>query len=103
MPLWSWRIPFIMGGIFGLFIFIMRRNLFESSKYHNDNVVKTDITIPIIKVFKNNFQNFTHKYFQKQRKSNFLKIHKNIKLKERTQRLLEDYCPLPPSQVVLKK
>lgn len=33
LPLWSWRLLFIMGGVFGLIIFVVRRSLHETTDF----------------------------------------------------------------------
>lgn len=33
MPYWSWRIPFIFGGVFGVFGYFMRRNMTETPEF----------------------------------------------------------------------
>ena len=53
MQSYGWRIPFIVGGIFGLFSFFLRRGLHETSQFVA--IEKTVEKFPIITVFKQQF------------------------------------------------
>lgn len=53
MQVFGWRIPFIMGGVFGLLSYLLRRELHESSQFL---AIEHSIEkFPIVTVFKNQF------------------------------------------------
>lgn len=51
IPVWGWRLPFILGGIIGFVIFWFRRSLDETPDFESLSKKKKD-GIPIIRVFK---------------------------------------------------
>lgn len=58
MPLWAWRIPFVMGFIFGLLTLFLRKNLAESPEFlqlTNSNQVVRSPFLEILKSQKRNF------------------------------------------------
>ena len=52
MPDWGWRIPFIMGAIFGLIGFYIRQSIKESPTFSKIEAKEEIVKIPLIKTFK---------------------------------------------------
>jgi MFS family permease len=50
MQIWGWRIPFILGGIFGFMSYLLRRKLEESALFRN--IQDKIVSFPLITVFK---------------------------------------------------
>lgn len=42
---WAWRIPFILGGVFGLYALVLRRDLKDSDAFHKSKVTRQRITV----------------------------------------------------------
>ncbi len=58
MPDWAWRVPFIMGFIFGLFGLYLRKGIDESPTFINLTKNHQTIQSPILEVFKHERRNF---------------------------------------------
>jgi len=52
MPEWGWRVPFIIGGLLGLAIYFLRRNLPETPVYKNEEKISKKASLPILEVYK---------------------------------------------------
>jgi MFS transporter, MHS family, proline/betaine transporter len=52
LPSWGWRIPFIVGGVFGLGIFLLRRNLTETPAFEDIKSRGKIVKLPIISVLR---------------------------------------------------
>jgi MHS family proline/betaine transporter-like MFS transporter len=52
MPEWGWRIPFILGGIVGIFGFYLRHKLEETPIFLQAKTVEPAVHLPILKVLK---------------------------------------------------
>lgn len=58
MPVWAWRIPFIIGGIFGLVGFYLRRTIEESPDFQNVQKQHKLVKIPLLEIIKTHRRNF---------------------------------------------
>jgi MHS family proline/betaine transporter-like MFS transporter len=58
MPSWAWRIPFVMGFIFGLFGLYLRSGLKESPLFTHLEKKKLTVGLPILDVLKYQKRNF---------------------------------------------
>jgi MHS family proline/betaine transporter-like MFS transporter len=58
MPSWAWRIPFIMGFVFGLFALYLRKNIDESPEFIKNKQINPAMDSPIIEIFKYKKSNF---------------------------------------------
>ena len=56
MPPWAWRVPFLLGGLLGIIVYIMRRNLVETPTFEKIKREGNLKKIPIVSVVKNNFK-----------------------------------------------
>lgn len=54
MPLWSWRLPFIMGGILGPISYFIRKKMEETQPFIKSKEKEELLRLPILSVFKNN-------------------------------------------------
>lgn len=52
MPEWAWRIPFLLGGIFGFLGYVLRSSLMESPEFVETQKEKTLVKLPILAVIK---------------------------------------------------
>ena len=57
MPTWGWRIPFVMGALFGLIGFYMRRTVEESPAFRVIEEKKEIIKSPLMKALKEDWRN----------------------------------------------
>jgi len=52
MPIWGWRLPFIIGGVLGLGVFFLRRNLPETpALQHQENALNKHY-LPLMEVYR---------------------------------------------------
>lgn len=58
MPEWAWRIPFILGGLFGLISYFLMRKVEETEEHKNAQQAKLLKQRPIIDVLQQHFNNF---------------------------------------------
>lgn len=58
MPSWAWRIPFIMGFVFGLFALYLRKNIDESPEFIKNKEINPPMDSPICEIFKYKKWNF---------------------------------------------
>lgn len=58
MPTWAWRVPFILGGLFGLISYFIMRKAEETEEHKNAQQANTLKQYPIIDVLKKHFNNF---------------------------------------------
>ncbi|MFN9000630.1 MAG: MFS transporter, partial [Holosporales bacterium] len=58
MPAWGWRIPFILGGVLGILIYWLRRNLEETPDFQNILHTQGLIRLPLAQVLKHNGREF---------------------------------------------
>jgi MHS family proline/betaine transporter-like MFS transporter len=58
MPLWGWRIPFIMGGVFGLVAYFFRRQIQETASFHKMQRSTLPSSSPLQLIFKKRKLNF---------------------------------------------
>lgn len=56
MPTWSWRVPFLMGGTFGIVIYFLRRKLVETPAFEEIEKKGKILKAPIVAVFRNHFK-----------------------------------------------
>lgn len=56
MPLFAWRVPFFLGGFFGVFVYFLRRHLIETPAFQEIEKKGTILKVPIFTVFKNHFK-----------------------------------------------
>lgn len=56
MPLFAWRIPFFLGGFFGIFIYFLRRNLVETHAFQEIEKKGAILRVPIFAVFRDHFK-----------------------------------------------
>ncbi len=52
MPTWTWRIPFFLGGVFGVSVYFLRRTMTETSTFQGIQKEGKILRIPILDVFK---------------------------------------------------
>lgn len=52
MPEWGWRLAFIFGGVLGLGIYFLRRNLPETPVYENEEKVSKKAKVPLLEIYK---------------------------------------------------
>lgn len=58
MPIWAWRIPFLLGGLFGFIGYFLMRNVDETEEHKNAqrmNILKQNPIMDVIKHYLNNF------------------------------------------------
>src|SRR5260221_10175081 len=58
MPTWAWRIPFILGGVFGLVGFYLRRTMVESPDFTRVKAEHKLVKIPLLDIIKTNWRSF---------------------------------------------
>jgi len=58
MPEWAWRIPFLLGGIFGLIGFYLRRKITESPDFQKALQQNKLVKIPLLEILKRYKRNF---------------------------------------------
>lgn len=56
MPLWAWRVPFFIGGAFGVLVYFLRRKLIETPAFQEIEKKGTILKVPIFAVFKNHLK-----------------------------------------------
>lgn len=56
MPLWAWRVPFFLGGAFGVLVYFLRRNLIETPVFQEIEKKGAILKVPIFAVFKDHFK-----------------------------------------------
>lgn len=56
MASWAWRMPFLLGGIFGIIIYFLRRKLVETPAFEEIQNKGKILKVPILSVFKNHFK-----------------------------------------------
>lgn len=52
MPSWAWRIPFLLGGVFGIIAYFLRSTLMESPEFVTTQKEKHLVKLPILEVVK---------------------------------------------------
>jgi MHS family proline/betaine transporter-like MFS transporter len=52
MPPWAWRIPFLLGGVFGIIAYFLRSALMESPEFVTTQKEKHLVKLPILEVVK---------------------------------------------------
>ena len=55
MPPWAWRVPFLLGGCFGVAVFFLRQRLVETPTFKEIEEQGEILQTPIISVFQNHF------------------------------------------------
>lgn len=58
MPNWAWRIPFLLGGVFGLVGFYLRRKITESPEFKEVRKQNKLVRAPLLDIIKNHKRNF---------------------------------------------
>lgn len=58
MPSWAWRIPFILGGVMGMVIYWLRRNIHETPEFKAMSELNRPINHPLKRVFSLNRKEF---------------------------------------------
>jgi len=58
MPSWAWRIPFILGGVMGMVIYWLRRNIQETPEFKAISELSRPISHPLKRVFSLNRKEF---------------------------------------------
>lgn len=58
MPSWAWRIPFILGGIMGMVIYWLRRNIQETPEFSAMSELNRPVSHPLKRVFSLNRKEF---------------------------------------------
>lgn len=58
MPPWAWRIPFLMGGVFGLIGYMLRNTLKESPEFLGVQEEKRLVRLPLLEVIKQDKRSF---------------------------------------------
>ncbi|MBP6952281.1 MAG: MFS transporter [Alphaproteobacteria bacterium] len=56
MPLWAWRVPFFLGGAFGIVVYFLRRKLIETPAFQEIEKKGAILKVPIFTVFKDHFK-----------------------------------------------
>lgn len=56
MPLWAWRIPFLLGGVFSVLVYFLRRKLIETPAFQEIEKKGAILKVPIFRVFKDHFK-----------------------------------------------
>jgi MHS family proline/betaine transporter-like MFS transporter len=56
MPLWAWRVPFFLGGSFGILVYFLRRKLIETPAFQEIEKKGAILKVPIFTVFKDHFK-----------------------------------------------
>ncbi len=56
MPLWAWRVPFFLGGAFGILVYFLRRKLIETPAFQEIEKKGAILKVPIFSVFKDHFK-----------------------------------------------
>lgn len=56
MPLFAWRVPFLLGGVFGILIYFLRRKLIETPAFQEIEQKGAILKVPIFTVFKNHYK-----------------------------------------------
>ncbi|MBX9621345.1 MAG: MFS transporter [Alphaproteobacteria bacterium] len=51
MPPWGWRIPFLIGGVFGLIAYFFRKGIQETASFSQVKKKKIDVHFPLKEVF----------------------------------------------------
>lgn len=52
MPAWAWRVPFFLGGVFGILVYFLRRAMTETATFRDIQKEGKVLRIPILDVFK---------------------------------------------------
>ena len=56
MPSWAWRIPFFLGGAFGVLVYFLRRKLIETPAFQEIEKKGSILKVPIFTVLRNHFK-----------------------------------------------
>jgi MHS family proline/betaine transporter-like MFS transporter len=56
MPQWAWRVPFFLGGAFGIVVYFLRRKLIETPAFQEIEKKGAILRVPLFSVFKDHFK-----------------------------------------------